>query len=150
MRSPLSRRRFLATTATSLAALALTPRGGRAADLRPRLELLLAAPELAEGDRKALRAELLVRAARVDAVMLTPASEGPAVEVVRGRLTGEDAEPFALPDGRRGLRFSIPVAAHAPGTSVVRVHANLYGCDERCVALETSAQLTLRVQRATA
>jgi hypothetical protein len=132
----------------TLAAMTLAPPTGHAD--APALELSLTAPDLAVGDRKSLRAELLVGDLRLGPVMLTPSAEGAAVEVVRGRLTGDDAEPFTADDGRRGLRFAIPVAAHMAGTSVVRVHANVYGCHVGCAALETSAQLAVRVQRAPA
>ncbi len=145
MSSPLPRRSFLLGFAAALGVRASFARADA-----PSLELVLHAPTLTAGDRKTLRAELLATGGRFGPVMLTPAAEGTAVEVVRGRMTHDDAEQFVADDGRVGLRFAIPLAAHMAGTSVVRVHASALACDVRCDARETSAQLTLRVLRAPA
>jgi hypothetical protein len=75
-------------------------------------------------------------------LLLTPSSQGSALEVVRGRLLRADArEPTATP-----LVFDLPVAAHEPGSAVVRVHVATFDCrGEVCVPLEIVAQRTVLV-----
>jgi len=74
-------------------------------------------------------------------VLLTPTSEGTAVEVVRGRLLRADADEVRP----NVLRFRIPIVAHAPGTAVLRVRVLAYACDRRCRAVEGDSVVVLRV-----
>jgi hypothetical protein len=130
------------------------------ADAPAGVELRLSAPaDLSAGDRAAITAELWIGGAGDGPVLLTPTAEGTAVEVVRGRLTRRDAEAIEAQDGRRGLRFAIPIAAHTPGTTVLRVHVQTFVCPERgsrrpeaategCRSVEAVQSLTVRVLRA--
>jgi len=76
-------------------------------------------------------------------LLLTPTTEGTAVEVVRGRLLRADAERSA----NGTLRFRIPIIAKSAGTSVLRVRVMTYACARRCRAEEADAFLVLRVDR---
>ena len=58
-------------------------------------------------------------------LLLTPASEGDAVRVVRGRLMRADAQP--TPNGE--LRFEVPVVVRSAGTAVLRVDVLTYHCE---------------------
>lgn len=77
-------------------------------------------------------------------VMLTPASEGTAVEVVRGRLLREDADdPTAAT-----LRFRVPVVARGPGTAVLRVRVRSFSCPDRsCEPTSAESSVVVRVLR---
>ncbi len=74
-------------------------------------------------------------------LLLTPAAEGDAVRVVRGRLLRTDARPE--PGG--GLRFAVPILARSPGTAVLRVDLLTYRCRPRCMAVHASATRVLQV-----
>ena len=76
-------------------------------------------------------------------LLLTPSSEGTAVEMVRGRLMRSDADdPSARP-----LRFRIPAVARAAGDSLLRVHVLTYRCDESCHPVEAEAVGRVRALR---
>jgi hypothetical protein len=110
----------------------------------PALTVTLSPPErLAVGDRAEVIATVSLTPRSEGPILVTPISEGAAVEVVRGRLSRSDAEdPAASP-----LRFRIPIVARGPGTAVLRVQALGYACrpSRRCRALETSSSVVLRV-----
>jgi len=115
----------------------------------PALEVRLTPPAaLHVGDRAEVLADVTITPAGDAPLIITPASEGAAVEVVRGRLLRADAEdPSATP-----LRFHVPIVARAAGAAVLRVHALGYACPApsprvrpRCRPLESTASLVLRV-----
>jgi hypothetical protein len=110
----------------------------------PRVELTIEPPEsLTVDDRKSVIVNVRVVPEGHRPVLLTPTSEGSAVEVVRGRLLRADAE-----DPRAAvLRFSIPIVARTPGTSVLRVHVSGWACEERCRPVDADAEVVLRVGR---
>lgn len=91
------------------------------------------------GDRVEVVA--LVRGAASHPLLLTPRSEGAAVEVVRGRLMRADARQ---PDAEE-LEFRIPIVAREAGTAVLRVRASGYVCEARCRAVDARASLVVRV-----
>lgn len=75
-------------------------------------------------------------------VMLTPSSQGNALDVVRGRLLRADARnPEAKP-----LVFDLPVVAREAGTAIVHVRAAFYRCrEQKCVQAEVQASESVRV-----
>ena len=77
-------------------------------------------------------------------VLVTPTSEGTAVEVVRGRLLRADADEVRP----NVLRFRIPIVVRAAGTAVLRVRVLAYACERRCRAVEGDSVVILRVDRA--
>ena len=103
----------------------------------------LEAPERIEvGDRA--RVTLRVDVAPDVPVLVTPRSEGAALEVVRGRLLRADAADAEA----RPLRFEVPVVARTAGGAVLRVHVASFVCEgERCEPLEAEATLQVRVER---
>ena len=107
------------------------------------VSMTLSAPErLVAGTTATVVAE--VRVPPGDApLLLTPTTEGTAVEVVRGRLLRADAERTDAGT----LRFRIPIMAKAAGTSVLRVRVLTYACARRCRAEEADAFIVLRVDR---
>jgi len=97
--------------------------------------------ELRVGERTALEVTLELTPDVASPLLVTQTVEGEAVEVVRGRLMRKDArDPEAA-----ALRFDVPVLAHAPGTSIVRVHALVYRCREVCQALELETRVSVVV-----
>lgn len=104
------------------------------------LTVELRAPEaLHAGDRAEI--VVLVRGAGTQPLLVTPNSEGTALEVVRGRLLRAEAvDPQA-----EVLEFHIPVVAHGPGAAVVRVEAAGYACARRCRAVRAEGSLVLHV-----
>lgn len=79
--------------------------------------------------------------------MLAPTSDGPAVEVVRGRLLSIDADALEPAAGRTEARLRIPVLARALGTTVLRARVEAYGCDQgRCRAIVGEGSLVLEVE----
>ena len=72
-------------------------------------------------------------------LMLTPASEGDAVRVVRGRLSRADAKRNAQGE----LVFAVPVVVRSAGAAVLRVDALTYHCPRRCEPLRASATRVL-------
>lgn len=72
--------------------------------------------------------------------MLDVASEGEALQVVRGRFRRADAEPDA---GR--LRFSVPIVVRAQGTAIVRATLRTYRCTPDCREVQASAQRTVTI-----
>ena len=117
--------------------------GGAAGQSPPPPPLELVAPaELRTGDRTGITA--LVRLPGDEPFLLTPHSEGTAVEVVRGRLMRGDADdPRAHP-----LRLRIPIVARHAGDSLVRVRLTGFACAERCEPVRAEAELRLQVSAA--
>jgi hypothetical protein len=72
-------------------------------------------------------------------LLLTPATEGEAVRVVRGRLLRADAQRSA--DGE--LRFELPLVVSSAGSTVLRVDVLTYRCATKCEALRASASHVL-------
>jgi hypothetical protein len=108
----------------------------------PSLTVTLHAPErIVEGDRTAVVAEVRLKPTNDLPMMLTPSSEGTAIEVVRGRLLRAESEDPAA----EALKFRIPVVARGTGTAVLRVRVLAYACDGRCREVRAERSLTLRV-----
>lgn len=110
----------------------------------PGIHVALEPPsELIEGDRTEVMAVVVVDPPNDIPLLVTPNSEGAAVEVVRGRLLRADAiDPEAEP-----LRFRIPIVARSAGTAVLRVRATGWVCDRRCRPASGEASVALRVAR---
>jgi hypothetical protein len=108
------------------------------------VEVTLEAPHaLVAGDRAEVVAVVRIEPANDLPLLVTPRSEGAAVEVVRGRLLRADAEdPTAVP-----LRFRLPIVARGAGTSVFRVRVSGWACDRRCAQVTGDASAVLRVER---
>ena len=110
----------------------------------PSAEVRIIPPEsLTVGDRASIIAEVRIVPPGDRPILLTPSSEGTAVEVVRGRLLRADAED----PNADVLRFSIPIVAATAGTAVLRVHVAGWACEERCREVEDDAELVVRVAR---
>ena len=75
-------------------------------------------------------------------LLLTPAIEGEAVRVVRGRLLRADAHP--APDGE--LRFEVPLVVSSAGSAVLRVDVLTYRCAPKCEALRASGARLLHAE----
>lgn len=108
-----------------------------------RLELAITPPaQLRQGDHGSIVLTLRLPASADRMVLLTPATSGGALEVVRGRLLRADArDPAASP-----LVFDLPVVAHGPGASVLEIHARGFVCSERgCETLESTARANVLV-----
>lgn len=104
------------------------------------LAVELRAPDaIREGDRAQITA--VVRGAGAHPLLVTPRSEGTALEVVRGRLLRAEAED----PSSDVLEFRIPIVARSPGTSVVRVSAAGYACEARCRPVSAEAALVVQV-----
>lgn len=98
-----------------------------------------APPSLQAGDRAEVVAR--VSGAGPHPLLLTPRSEGTAIEVVRGRLMRADAR-----DSRAGiLQFRIPIVARSAGTAVLRVVVAGYACADRCRLVRAESSSVLRV-----
>lgn len=125
-------------------ALVLVP-GPAAAQQAPPMSVELVLPGAVHvGDRLEVTAR--ITGAGEHPLLLTPRSEGTAVEVVRGRLMRSDArDPSA-----EVLEMGVPIVARAVGAAVVRVEVSGYRCDPRCRLVEASAQVVLEVNRAPA
>jgi hypothetical protein len=134
-----------------VAALGLVLCGAGAGAAQPpagRVDVALELPErLVAGDRATIVAK--VRLSPRDEsgelpLLVTPASEGTAIEVVRGRLIRPDAEDPTAAE----LRFPVPIVARNPGTSVLRVHVLAYACaGGRCRAVTGETSAIVRVER---
>jgi hypothetical protein len=137
-RYTLSRVRLSLLATVSCVVLAL-PARGRAQD-EASLAVELRAPErLRAGDRAEILAE--VRHAGPHPLLVTPRSEGTALEVARGRLLRADAVDASVDV----LVFRIPVIAHEPGTAVVRVRVAGYACEARCRPIEVDAAVIVNI-----
>jgi hypothetical protein len=96
------------------------------------------------GDRAYVLARVRLGAHAGRPLLLTPTSEGRAIEIVRGRLSRADAD--ADPAAPRELRFRVPFVARGVGTSVLRARADGYECrDGRCRAIQIEASVAIEV-----
>jgi hypothetical protein len=108
----------------------------------PSLSITLSAPDrITEGDRAALRVGVRLTPQNDLPMLVTPSSEGTAIEVVRGRLLRTDADDA----GNGVLQFRVPVVARSTGTAIVRVRVVAYACDTLCREVRGERALTLRV-----
>ncbi|MBN8611436.1 MAG: hypothetical protein J0L92_12665 [Deltaproteobacteria bacterium] len=99
------------------------------------------------GDPIEIVAHVTLRGGARGPWMLAPTSDGPAVEVVRGRLLSIDADVLERGDDRVEARLRIPVLARATGTTVLRARVEAYGCrDGRCRAIDGEGSLVLEVE----
>jgi hypothetical protein len=98
--------------------------------------------ELHVGDHVSLLVMLTLPADAQGPLLLTPRSQGEALEVVRGRLLRADArDQKATP-----LAFDLPVVARVQGSAVLRVKVATFRChDQQCEPLELEAQKTVVV-----
>ncbi len=107
------------------------------------LTVEIEAPEdVREGERAQVIAR--VRGAGPHPLLITPRSEGTAIEVVRGRLLRAEARD---PDAEV-LEFRLPIVARGAGDAVLRVRAQGYVCEARCRATVAEASAVLRVRAA--
>ena len=115
----------------------------------PAIEVVLEPPaRLAVGARAEVIARVRLREHAGRPMMLTPVTEGTAIEVVRGRLTRADAD---APEASDDLRFRIPIVARMVGTAVLRVRIDGFTCRaSRCSALQIEESLAIEVQPAMA
>ncbi|MGE0786901.1 MAG: hypothetical protein AB7S26_14610 [Sandaracinaceae bacterium] len=111
------------------------------------LSVELEAPPVRAGERGQVLAR--VSGAGTHPLLVTPWSEGTAIEVVRGRLVRAEArDPSA-----DVLEFRIPIIARSPGTAVLRVRAAGYvcgcpegdRCTERCRSVTAEGSLVMAV-----
>lgn len=112
------------------------------------MEVTLEAPSAAVrvGDPIEIVAHVRLRGGARGPWMLAPTSDGPAVEVVRGRLLSIDADVLEDSDDHVHARLRIPVLARATGTTVLRARVEAYGCREgRCRAIDGEGSLVLEV-----
>jgi hypothetical protein len=80
-------------------------------------------------------------------LLVTPTSEGPAIEIVRGRLLRADG--VAATDRPGTLLFRIPFVARTQGTAVVHVRVDGFACAAgRCRALQIERTLPIDVEAA--
>jgi hypothetical protein len=99
------------------------------------------------GDHLDVTARVRLSAGARGPWMLAPTSDGPALEVVRGRLLSIDADALeAQPDGGTRASLRIPVAASAAGTTVLRARVTAYGCEDgRCRAIAGEGAIVIEV-----
>lgn len=100
---------------------------------------ILPPERLTTGDHVEVIVEVDVSACEGQPLILTPTSEGDAVEVVRGRFLREDGVLNA-----HTLRFRVPIVAASAGNSVFRVRVTSYACRTRCRAIEGDGFVVLR------
>lgn len=114
----------------------------------PAIEVVLEPPaRLAVGARAEVIARVRLRDHAGRPLMLTPATEGTAIEVVRGRLTRADAD--AQTEESDELRFRIPIVARMVGTAVLRVRIDGFACRAaRCGAVQIEESVAIDVQPA--
>jgi hypothetical protein len=112
------------------------------------VEVVLEAPSspLHTGQPSEIVAHVRLRGGARGPFMLTPTSDGPAVEVVRGRLLSIDADVLEDTEGSTHARLRIPVLARAIGTTVLRARIAAYGCERaRCRPIAGEGSLVLEV-----
>jgi hypothetical protein len=129
----------------TLALLACLPHGGALAEPSAATDAMRVTLRIEASDPLPVgttaHVEVFVRVPDGDAqpLLLTPASEGEAVRVVRGRLMRGDAQP--APDGE--LRFDVPVVVRSAGTAMLRVDVLTYHCEASCQPLRATATRVL-------
>jgi hypothetical protein len=123
-------------------------RADRAIAPEAAVEVSLEAPSapVRVGDPFEIVAHVRLRGGARGPWMLAPTSDGPAVEVVRGRLLSIDADVLEDADGQVHARLRIPVLARATGTTVLRARVEAYGCREaRCRPIDGEGSLVLEI-----
>ncbi|GAB4195961.1 MAG: hypothetical protein OHK0013_02710 [Sandaracinaceae bacterium] len=103
--------------------------------------------ELRVGDHLEITARVHLAAGARGPWMLAPTSDGPALQVVRGRLLSIDADSLETdPAGGSVATLRIPVIARAAGTTVLRARVTAYGCEaERCRPIAGEGALVIEV-----
>ena len=112
------------------------------------VEISLEAPSGAVhvGDPLEILAHVTLRGGARGPWMLAPTSDGPALEVVRGRLLSIDADVVPGEDGRTEATLRIPVLPRAAGTTVLRARVSAYACEQRrCRAIDGEGALVVEV-----
>lgn len=130
--------------------VALLSSASTAQDTPISVSLSVAAPLLRVGETGEVLAVVNSDASASGPLLITPTSDGPAIDVVRGRLLRADAEdPRSSP-----LRFHVPFVALNPGDALVRVRIDGWSCripdeggDERCHAVRAESAIPLTVRR---
>lgn len=135
------RRRAIALSVLPLALAALV----RAQDA-PAFEISIEPPaRVTLGDRAEIVVQVIDRSSAVLPFLVTPASEGPAIEIVRGRFTRADAAEGDPEDNV--LRFEVPFVARSVGTSVVRVRVDGFECEgDRCRAVQVESSRAIEIR----
>ena len=110
--------------------------------LDPRLDIEVAT-NLQQGPGQ-LEVVLTLGDSEVQPLLLTVASEGAAIQVVRGRFLRADGRAEQGTRGAR-LRFVVPVVVRAQGSAIVRADLLTYRCQTSCRALRASTRRTLEV-----
>lgn len=112
----------------------------------PAPQLHIAAPDtLLDGSHVNIEVTVEFAAANDQPLLLSPSSQGAAVEVVRGRLSRSDARAST---GNQ-VRFDVPVVAHGQGTAILHVELSAYVCSTRCKRVVSTADQVIRVARRT-
>ena len=112
------------------------------------VEISLEAPSAAVhvGDPLEILAHVTLRGGARGPWMLAPTSDGPALEVVRGRLLSIDADVVPGEDGRTLATLRIPVLPRAAGTTVLRARVSAYACEQgRCRTIDGEGALVVEV-----
>ncbi len=118
---------------------------GRGTPATGGVEVRIDAPaHLAVGDRAGIVLHVHLQPDDHLPVLVTPTSEGTAIEVVRGRLLRADAHE----EGHGRIRFDVPIVARGAGTSIFRANVRAYVCGRRCRSVEGAASAVLEVQPA--
>lgn len=133
----------------ALASFALSS-ASTAQDTPISIALSITSPMLRVGETGEVIAVVNSDASASGPLLITPTSDGPAIDVVRGRLLRADAEdPRSSP-----LRFRVPFIALTPGDALVRVRVDGWSCripdeggEERCHAVRAEGAIPLTVRR---
>ncbi|HEX7481005.1 MAG TPA: hypothetical protein VF331_24595 [Polyangiales bacterium] len=108
------------------------------------VQIHVAAPEtIPDGTHTAVTVTVDFAQPNDQPLLLTPTSQGSALEVVRGRLSRSDARRIS----ETQLRFELPVVAHGEGTAIVHVELAAYVCKTRCERVVASADQVVRIAR---
>lgn len=131
--------RWLLVSSLTFAALVTSTQSVAFADGEEVIVRILPPERLAVGDHAEVIVEVEAPHSASQPLILTPTSEGTAIEVVRGRFLRTDAT-----EQGGVLRFRVPIVAGNAGTSVFRVRVTTYVCTTRCRAIDGDAFVVLR------
>lgn len=137
---------LLAALSLALIALTSATRADDAATPRGQVTLTLEAParELRANEPFEVVATIRFGPGTRGPFLLTPTSDGPAVEILRGRFSGIDAEPAA--EGAREVTLRMPMFASVAGDTVLRAHVDAFACEAgRCRAARAEASRAITV-----
>lgn len=126
---------------TELVALLIAVAAG-GARAEPSLLTISSEHVLRVGEASTLTIEVDLPSDAAKPLLVTVRAEGAALEVVRGRVSREDARASQTSK----LAFAIPVVSHAPGSSVVRAHLRYFRCAETCSAEEAVTTSVVEVR----